>query len=96
MQKRFHKYFWDGLENWSPEFQLRRIIEYASFPDLIHYPFNEVKENLSKIPLEKLRTGDLRKEFIIKLAPFVSGAKTWEEALWAMIDCYFQENKGAA
>ncbi|HMV44116.1 MAG TPA: hypothetical protein PK079_03180 [Leptospiraceae bacterium] len=93
MQKRFHKYFWDGLENWSPEFQLRRIIEYASFPDLIQYPFEEVKENLSKIRLEKLRTGENRKELIIKLSPFVSQASSWEEAIWKMIEYYREQNK---
>jgi hypothetical protein len=96
MQKRFHKYFWDGLENWSPEFILRRIIEYASFPDLINYPFEEVKENLFKIPLQRLRTGELRKEFIIRLAPFVKDSNTWEEAIWAMFEFYNHQNSNDA
>ena len=72
MQKRFHKYFWDGLENWGSDYELRRIIEYADFPDLIKYPFSEVQLNISKIPFEKLRTSEERKEFITKLAPFVN------------------------
>lgn len=86
MQKRFHKYFWDGLENWSKDYQLRRIIEYASFPDLINYPFEEVKTNLPKIPLDKLRTGELRKEFIIKLYPFVRNSNSWEDAILKMVN----------
>lgn len=96
MQKRFHKYFWDGLDNWSPEFQLRRIIEYAGFPDLIKYPFEEVKDNLSKIRLENLRTGELRKEFIIHLAPFVKDANDWEDAIWKMIAYHRNKNSEEA
>jgi hypothetical protein len=97
MQKRFHKYFWDGLDNWSPEFELRRILEYASFPDLIKYPFEEVKKNLPKLQLDRLRTGELRKEFIIKLAPYIKNASSWEEAIWAIVDCFFNpKDKEAA
>ncbi len=88
MQKRFHKYFWDGLENWSPEYELKRILEYASFPDMLKYPFEEVKENLHKLKLEKLWTSGERKELIIKLAPFVKDSNSWEEAIWAMINFY--------
>ena len=93
MEKRFHKYFWDGLENWGGDYELRRIIEYADFPDLIKYPFSEVQLNISKIPLEKLRTSEERKEFITKLAPFVNSSNSWEEAIWKMIDHYRKENK---
>ena len=88
MQKRFHKYFWDGLENWGGDYELRRIIEYASFPDLINYPFLEVQANINKLQLAKLRTGESRKEFITKLAPFVSSANSWEDAIWKMIEHY--------
>lgn len=96
MQERFLKYFWDGIENTSPEFQLRRIIEYASFPDLIKYPFSEAKESISKINLETLRTGEERKELIQKLAPFIPIANDWEDAIWKMIAHYRKENSGKA
>lgn len=92
MQKIFHKYFWDGIENWSPEFELRRIIEYANFPDLIKYPYLDLKENLFKLNLENLRTGKKRKELIIRMSPFVQEANSWEEAIWAMIHFYRKQN----
>ena len=51
-----NKYFWDGSENLSTRFKVRRMIEYASFPDMINFPFEEFKEGIEKIDLEKLRT----------------------------------------
>jgi hypothetical protein len=92
MQKRFHKYFWDGLENISPEYKLRRIIEYAGFPDLIQYPFEEMCISINSLPFEKLRTSEDRKEFITKLAPFVFSSNSWEEAIWKMIEHYRKLN----
>ena len=86
--KRFHKYFWDGMENWGSDYELCRIIEYASFPDLIHYPYNEVQANIDKLPLSKLRTSEERKEFITRLAPLFLSPIPWEDAIWKMIDHY--------
>jgi hypothetical protein len=43
MQKNMDKYFWDGKQNISGEYKLKRILEYASFPDLIAYPVEELK-----------------------------------------------------
>lgn len=88
MQKRFYKYFWDGFENCSPTYKLRRIIEYAGFPDLIQYPFEELRLNINSLPFEKLRTSEDRKEFITRLAPFVPSANSWEDAIWKMIEHY--------
>jgi hypothetical protein len=56
--------------------------------NLIKYPFSEVQLNINKIPFEKLRTSEERKEFITKLAPFVNSSNSWEEAIWEMIDHY--------
>lgn len=57
MQDRFKKYFWDGTTGWSEAYILRRILEAASFPDLIHYPFDKVKRHFDEIDIGKLRTG---------------------------------------
>jgi hypothetical protein len=93
MHDRFRKYFWDGDTNWSPTFILKRILEYASFPDLIKYPFDEVKQHLPSINLHQLRTGETRKQYLITLAPYIPNAQSWEEAIWAMLDdLYFNKH----
>ena len=84
MHEIFHKYFWNGKENISPDYQLRRIIEYASFDDLIKYSFDEVKLYIDKINLEKLWTGETRKMFMIHLKPYIKQSNTWEEAIKKM------------
>ncbi len=57
---------------------------------LIKYPFEEVKENLPKLHLENLRTGESRKELLVRLSPFEKNASSWEDAIWAMLDSFFQ------
>jgi len=86
MHERYHKYFWDGKDGWPSHYQLRRIIEYASFPDLIKYPFGEVKLHIDKLNLEKLWTGEKRKQFMIFLKPYIYKSDSWEEAIRKMID----------
>jgi len=86
MHERYNKYFWDGKEGWSPDYQLRRIIEYASFPDLIKYPFEEVKLHIDKINLDKLWTGNKRKMLMIYLKPYIKHSDSWEEAIKKMMD----------
>ena len=80
-----NKYFWDGSENLSTRFKLRRMIEYASFPDMINFPFEEFKEGIEKIDLEKLRTSENRKRFIIMAKPHIAGSQSWEEIVEKMI-----------
>ena len=81
MQKNLSKYFWDGAENYSGEFRLRRILEYASFPDLISYPFEELKQYLPKIDIERLRTAEKRKQFLKRIAPLLEQAQSWDDVL---------------
>jgi hypothetical protein len=86
MHSALDKYFWDGKEGLSGEFKLRRIIEYASFPDLIKYPFDEVKKYINRINPDKLWTGEERKRFIRLIMPYVEKSDSWEEAVFTMID----------
>ena len=81
MQKQIDKYLWDGASNISGEYKLKRIIEYASFPDLISYPLEDFKKYLPAIRIENLRTSKKRKEFIKCILPFLSGSQTWEEII---------------
>mgnify|MGYP001582461804 CR=1 FL=1 len=81
------------MENISAVYKLRRIIEYAGFPDLIQYPFEEVQVSINSLPLEKLRTSEDRQEFIVKLAPFIASANSWEDAIWKMIEHYKNINQ---
>ena len=56
------KYFWDGsIDSFSPQFRLCRVIEYASFPDLLKYPFEEAKSVIDQIPIDRLRISENRK-----------------------------------
>jgi hypothetical protein len=89
MQNVYKRYFWDGsVESFSEEYKMKRIFEYASFPDLIKYPFHDVKNNLSKIDINSLRTGNSRKEFIFLLKPYVLKSLDWEEAITTFVkDC---------
>jgi hypothetical protein len=79
MQKRLSKYFWDGDQNLSGEFKLKRILEYASFPDLIHYPFEELKKYFNTIDLNRLRTSEKRKQFLNSIQPYLKDAHDWDD-----------------
>jgi len=85
LDKRLNKYFWDGQTNLSESFILRRIIEYASFPDLLLYPFDRLKNNISSINIDRLRTSEKRKEFIKLLSPYIELSETWDEAVMKMV-----------
>jgi hypothetical protein len=80
-----NKYFWDGSENLSTRFKVQRMIEYASFPDMINFPFREFQQGIEKIDLEKLRTSEKRKRFIIMAKPHIVGSQSWEEIVEKMI-----------
>jgi hypothetical protein len=80
MHERFNKYFWDGGSDCcSGPYKLRRIIEYASFPDLIMYPFEEVKLYLSQIDLEHVRTSQSRIEFMQLVKEKEGSVDTWDD-----------------
>ncbi len=76
MPKNLHKYFWDGEQEISEAFRLRWILEYTSFPDLIAFPFASLKNNLSDLDIEWLRTSEKRKTFIRLIAPLLDRANS--------------------
>ena len=86
MQKSMDKYFWDGKQNISGEYRLKRILEYASFPDLIAYPVRELKKYLYAINIDELRTSQKRKTFIKLIMPFVSQSQSWDDIINRMIE----------
>ena len=94
MQKKYDKYFWDGKSGWSDSFILQRIIEYATFEDLVQYPYNEVKMHINALQLDKIRTGSRRKQFIIYLKPYILVSNSWEEAIEKMLDDAIKKNAG--
>ena len=85
MRKNLSKYFWDGDTNISEEYKLRRILEYASFPDLITYPVEEVKKILPAINIDNLRTSQKRKEFLKLILPFLPNSHSWDEIINKLI-----------
>ena len=85
LHKRLNKYFWDGQANLSEFFILRRLIEYASFPDLLLYPFDRLKSNISSINIDRLRTSEKRKEFMRLLFPYIGTSRTCDEAVMKMV-----------
>jgi hypothetical protein len=80
-----NKYFWDGSENLTTRFKVKRMIEYGSFSDMINFPFKEFQEGFDKIDPEKLRTSEKRKKFIIMAKPYIAGSQSWEEIVEKMI-----------
>ncbi|MFQ5639144.1 MAG: hypothetical protein ACE5IR_14270 [bacterium] len=85
MQKNMNKYFWDGELNVSEEYKLKRIIEYASFPDLIDYPVEDLKKYLPAINIDELRTSEKRKTFIKLILPFIAESQSWDDIVTRMI-----------
>jgi hypothetical protein len=85
MPDRAARYFWDGNQNLSPRFQVVRMIEYASFPDLINFPFDMVKSFINDIDVERLRTSEKRKRFIARAKRFIGSSERWEEVVEKMI-----------
>jgi hypothetical protein len=79
---KLEKYFWDRTENASDSYQLRRLIEYASFPDLIKVPFDFVKININHIAISRLQTSQARILFIRRLQNVINHCRTWEDALF--------------
>ena len=92
MQKLTDKYFWDGL-NISDQFALRRMSEYAAFPDILRIPFDKLKDGLLQIDLGSLRTDERRIEFIRVIRPHLKAATSLEEAVFKMVGDYFANVK---
>ena len=87
MRREIHKkYFWDGDAFTSGPYRLRRILEYGSFPDLLAYPFDEIKRNLPFIDIDNLRTGEKRKRFLRLIFPLVKKADTWDKLFDMLIN----------
>jgi hypothetical protein len=81
MLERHKKYFWDYTQNASDIFKLKRIIEYASFPDLISFPFDILKKYLPQIEIENLRTSEKRKAFIKLIRNKFENTENWEDSI---------------
>jgi hypothetical protein len=89
MQNVEHKYFWDGNQNLSDRFIIRRMLEYAAFPDLLKLPFDTLKGNLLHIDPDQLRTSEKRKQFLKIILPYLETANSLEDAVFQLIDHYF-------
>ena len=91
LHRRYYPYFWSGISplepqkskdinNLHPAFKLKRIIEYASFPDLLKYPFSEFKDHIDEIDIDKFwPRGGKREKLIRELLPYVKDSDSWEE-----------------
>jgi len=87
MQEMFYKFFWSGknIDELSAKERLTRIVEYADFPHLIHYPYLEFKENIFLLNIDKLWTDEVRKKFIKAILPYVKFSNSWDELLKSFI-----------
>ena len=81
MQKILDKYFWDGKNNLSESFILKRILEYAHFPDLLRSSYDLLKDHIDEIDIDKLRTSPKRILFIKMIFPHIKTSTGWEEAI---------------
>lgn len=79
-----NRYFWDQTIDSSIRFKIERLLEYASFPDLLKIPFELLKKEIGHIDLERLRTGEKRISFLKRLKDSVSSVDTWDEAIKAI------------
>ncbi len=90
----YKKYFWDGLNNWSDAFVIRRLAEYAPLPDFFTLPFDQTRDFLTTFQLTRLRTGQERIRFFNETTSYLQNAQSWEEALHTMVDDYFEREYG--
>lgn len=79
------KYLWDGKENMSDNFLIRRMIEYASFSDLIMLPTLQVYNFISNFNISRLRCDEKRKIYLIRILPFLKDTDDWQQATLKMI-----------
>lgn len=78
------KYLWDGTENLSDDFLVRRMIEYAAFPELIKIPARQVYDFLLKNGFDRLRCDETRKKYLQLIMPYIKDTDDWEEATLKM------------
>jgi len=91
MPNNLDKYFWDSpIDTFSPEFRLIRILEYASFPDLFIYPFDNYKNLLPKINLDSCRIPESRKILLKAITPFLEESSSLDEAITCYIESAIQ------
>ncbi|MBC8184657.1 hypothetical protein H8E88_26480 [candidate division KSB1 bacterium] len=91
MPNNLNKYFWDSpIETFSPEFRLIRILEYASFPDLFLYPFDNFKILLEKIELDRYRIPESRKILMECIKPFLANSSSLDEAIKRYVESVIQ------
>ncbi len=79
------KYLWDGKENLSDDFLIRRMIEYASFPELINVPAGLVYKFLSKNGFKRLHCDETRKKYLELIMPYIKDTDDWKTATLNMI-----------
>lgn len=84
IDKRLEKYFWDGLDEISDSFFVKRMLEYASFPDLLKIPIDVFIKEIKSIDIQKLRTSDKRKRFLELLLPYIDQSNSWNELIYKM------------
>ncbi len=92
MPGRLDKYFWDSPRaTFSKEFQLVRLLEYASFPDLFAIPFDELQQILPRIDLESHRIPQSRRLLFKKLIPYFARSSSLEQAIELFVAAAFAE-----
>lgn len=84
MHAAFRKYFWDGEGNISPDFALRRILEYAAFPDLLKLPQDMVRR-IADLDPDRLRTSAKRIALLKALRPHLAEAVSFEDAVMRLL-----------
>lgn len=52
---------------------------------MINFPFEEFQKGIEQINLDKLRTSEKRKRFIIMAKPYISTSNNWQEIVEKMI-----------
>ncbi|HNZ54342.1 MAG TPA: hypothetical protein PKN76_09410 [bacterium] len=74
IDKRLEKYFWDGTDNISDTYFVKRMLEYGAFPDMLKIPFSVFIKEIRNINISKLRTSEKRKRFLELLLPHLDNA----------------------
>lgn len=86
MQNQFNpkldQYFWDHTQTASDTFKLRRLLEYASFPDLLKIPFDFVRQNILSIHPATLRTSATRILFTEKIKEYIPQSLSWDDLIY--------------
>ncbi|MGI6395408.1 MAG: hypothetical protein ACOX2F_11890 [bacterium] len=86
--KLFEKYFWDGSENISNTFFVKRVLEYGSFPDILKIPLPLFVKEIKNIDIYKLRTSKKRILFLNLLMPHLDSAASWQDLIYKMANIY--------